>query len=224
MLVGMVERAWQPRLPRLTSRNGRNGRVTVAAAMLLGFVVALVPACGSTANISDVYTALDANGDRKRDTFYTDSKEIHCVVEAGIGRRGVTILTLVRQLQAYDFVADRFFDTNRVTANVESAPEPQDGIQKEDTTLSPSAPDGSQDQGAPFLPGHFQCEAYLDGTLERTVTFNVDFPPCPSATILPMGICYGFYKANAVCPRYGLTSTDKTTCRCDAAAGWACDG
>ncbi|MDB4944983.1 MAG: hypothetical protein JWP97_4517 [Labilithrix sp.] len=182
----------------------------------------ILASCTATANLSDIYTALDGNGDRQRDTFYTDSKEIHCVIEAGIGRRGVTIESLIRQLQGYDFSADRFFDTDRVAANVEVAPTPQDGVQKVDLVLSPSAPDGSAADDAPFLPGHFICEAYLDGKLERSAVFNVVFPPCPASSILPTTVCYGFYKANTECPRYGLTSDDPARCVCDPVKGWQC--
>lgn len=182
----------------------------------------ILASCTATANLSDIYTALDGNGDRRRDTFFTDSKELHCVIEAGIGRRGVTIEALIRQLQGYDFQADRFFDTDRVTANIEASPTPQDGIQKTDLVLEPVAPDGSSSDDAPFLPGHFICEAYLDGKLERSAVFNVVFPPCPSSTITQNSVCYGFYKANTECPRYGLTSQDPARCTCDREKGWVC--
>ena len=201
------------------SKRARLGARITALLVLCGTLAS----CTSTARISDVYMALDGNGDRKRTVFFTDTKEIHCIVEAGIGRKGVTIETIVRELQSYDFVADRFFPSDRVSANVETAPSPGDGLQKTDVAINPKAPDGSDAAGGPYAPGHFQCEAYLDGTLEQTAIFNVDFPPCPAAAIRPATTCFGFYKQNAQCPRYGVTSRDAAQCRCSPTKGWECD-
>jgi hypothetical protein len=197
----------------------RIGALVTTALVLCGTLAS----CTATARISDVYMALDGNGDRQRTLFFTDTKEIHCVVEAGIGRKGVTIEALVRQLQAYDFVADKSFATDRVAANVEASPSPGDGIQKTDVDLKPSAPDGSDATGAPFPQGKFQCEAYLDGVLQQVALFDIVFADCPTATIQPATLCFGFYKQNTQCPRYGVTSRDPAQCRCSAAKGWECD-
>lgn len=208
-----------PPAPSKAHERARIGALVTALLLLC----ATLASCTSTARVSDVYMALDGNGDRKRSVFFTDSKEIHCVVEAGIGRKGVTIEAIVRELQSYDFVADKFFPSDRVAANVEAAPTPGDGIQKTDVVLKPHAPDGSDASGAPFPPGHFQCEAYLDGSLEQTAVFNIDFPECPTAAIRPATTCYGFYKKNTQCPRYGATSRDPAQCRCSSTKGWECD-
>ena len=190
---------------------------------LCGAFSSCTSSCTTTARVSDVYMALDGNGDRRRTTFYTDTKEIHCVVEAGIGRKGATIEGLVREVQAYDFVADKFFATNRVAANAEVSPSPGDGIQKTDIVLKPQSPDGNDASGAPFPPGRFQCEAYLDGQLSQVAIFNIDFPDCPASTIRPGVVCFGFYKQNKACAKYGLTSTDQAACRCSITKGWECD-
>jgi len=195
----------------------------VASVVLLCTVVAGTSSCSSTARVADVYMALDGDGDRRRNVFFTDTKEIHCVVEMGIGREGVTIEAIVRQLQSYDFAADRFFETDRVSANAEESPSPGQGIQRLDVVLSPSGPGGESAQGAPFPPGRFQCEAYLDGKLQQVAIFNIDFPDCPTAAILPATQCFGFYKNLSVCPRYGVTSRDPAKCRCSNLVGWECD-
>jgi hypothetical protein len=200
------------------SAMGIGARLVVSALLLPALV-----SCTATARASDVYMALDAAGDRKRSVFFTDTKEIHCVVELGIGRKGATVETVVRQLQAYDFAADRFFATDRVIANVEASPTPVDGIQTLDVALKPKAPDGTDANDGPFLPGRFQCEAYLDGTLEQSAVFNIDFPECPASTIPSRAMCFGFYKQNLECPRYGLTSRDPAKCRCSSATGWGCE-
>ena len=197
----------------------RFGPLVVTSVVLLAAVVS----CTSTARVSDVYTALDGTGARKRNVFFTDTKEIHCVVELGIGRKGATVEALVRELQAYDFVSDKFFATDRVLTNVETAPTPSDGIQIVDVTLKPRGPDGVETDGLPFPPGHFVCEAYLDGKLEQTAVFNIDFPDCPASMIVPATLCFGFYKQNLECPRYGVSSRDTAKCHCTTLKGWECD-
>lgn len=194
---------------------------TLAVSSVL--VAAALSSCTATARVTDVYMALDANGARKRNVFFTDSKEIHCIVEMGVGRPGTTVEAIVRQDQSYDFIADRFFEADRVLANAENAPQPQEGIQKLDLTLKPAAPDGTETPGSPFPPGRYQCEAYLDGHLEKVSIFNIDFPPCPTASIFPGSQCYGFYKKVDVCPKYGDTSRDPAKCRCTILKGWECD-
>ncbi len=197
----------------------RIGALVVASVLLL----ASLSSCAATARISDVYLALDGQGDRKRNVFFTDSKEIHCVVEMGIGRKGVTIEAVVRQTQAYDFAADKFFDTNHVIGNAEQSPNPTEGIQRLDVTLVPLGPDGVNSDSAPFAPGRFVCEASLDGELQKTAVFNVDFPDCPTSLIKPGSICFGFYKSLTVCPRFGATATSPPNCQCDQLKGWQCD-
>lgn len=196
----------------------RIGALAVTSFLLL----ASVASCTSTARVVDVYMALDGQGDRKRNIFFTDTKEIHCVVELGIGRTGSTVETIVRQLQAYDFEADRFFETDRVVANAEAAPQPSQGLQKLDITLKPAGPNGEDASGEPYPPGRFQCESYLDGALEQVAIFNIDFPPCPQASIRAATLCYGFYKKDLQCPKYGVTSRDPLTCTCRVLDGWEC--
>lgn len=110
----------------------RLGTLAVTSLVLLGSLAS----CTATARIDDVYMALDAAGNRKRNVFFTDTKEIHCVIEMGIGRPGTTVETIVRQLQAYDFEANRFFETDRVIANSETAPQRNEGIQKIESAVA----------------------------------------------------------------------------------------
>ncbi|MDB5217861.1 MAG: hypothetical protein JWO86_5788 [Myxococcaceae bacterium] len=198
----------------------RIGALAVTSLLLAG----ALSSCATTARITDVYMALDGQGDRKRNVFFTDTKEIHCVIEMGIGRKGVTVEGLVRAIQDYDFQADKFFDTNRVLANAEGSPSPAEGVQKFDVSLKPADEKGMIVDGAPFPPGRFVCEATLDGVLEKVTVFNVDFPPCPTSFIVPASVCIGFYKSNTVCPRLGASAVGSPLCHCDAITGWQCDG
>lgn len=179
--------------------------------------------CATTARISDVYMALDGQGDRRRNVFVTDSKEVHCIIEMGIGRPGVTVDAILRQVQRYDFVADRYSETNRVFANAENSPQPGSGVQKLDITLKVLDASGQPADGAPFPTGRFVCEASLDGVLEMSAIFNIDFPDCPTSTIVPGTVCIGFYKNLSVCPHYGVSAGGPPNCQCDEIKGWQCD-
>jgi len=205
------------------ARLGSGARKLAALFVPTVLVLASVSSCTATARITDVYMALAGQGDRKRNVFVTDSKEIHCVVEMGIGRPGATIEAILRQVQAYDFAADKFFETNRVVGNAENSPQPGQGIQKLDITLKVLDSNGQPVDGAPFLPGRYVCEASLDGVLEMSAIFNIDFPDCPASTISPETLCIGFYKNQTVCPHYGATGMSPPTCQCDAIKGWQCD-
>jgi len=197
---------------------GRLGALALTSTLLTG----VLASCSSTARITDVYTALDSAGERKRNVFSTDSKEIHCVIEAGIGRPGVTIETLYRQLQAYDFETAKFFETDRVIAQAEFAPGRGSGLTIFSTPLQVLGPDGQPADDVPFLPGRFMCEVRLDGKLEGVAIFNIDFPECPVAEIIANKPCFGYFQDGRRCPRYGLTSRDPASCACDRAKGWEC--
>lgn len=186
---------------------------------------ALVPACTQTANVSDVFMALDGEGDRKRLEFFTDTSEIHCVTQIGVGRPGVTLEVLIRQIQGYDAEANRFFDTDRVFAYVEVTPSPADGAQLVDFPLTPLNAAGEPDDEAPFPAGRFQCEVRLDGKLEGVALYNIRFPPCPTSALAgrpDKAVCQGFYEVGRECPAYGLESRDPDRCRCTNAGLWDC--
>lgn len=198
-------------------RLGRLAAGAFSALVLLG----VTTSCSSTARVIDVYTALDGTGDRKRQVFFTDSTELHCVVEGAFSRRGVTLEILYRQVQAYDLTNGKFFDTDRVQARSEFAPGTGDGRQFFDSRLTTVGPDGEPAEELPLEAGRWICDVYLEGKLEDTAIFNIVFPECPPAEILNGDRCIGFFEQNRECPRYGATSTDRARCTCKG-FGWEC--
>ncbi len=193
----------------------------------VGALLMLIPsqACTATANVHDVYMALDGNGDRKRNVFYTDSTGVYCVAEVGIGRQGVTIETTLTQLQHYDFVTNQFVDAVRGAAYQEQTPSPNDGIQKLAVKFTPEAPDsdaGTPSGDVPYPPGRYVCEVKLDGEVAGRAIFNIIFPPCPFTLLKPGGQCFGFYPGGQNCPLYGLEATEPAKCVCDPLKGWQC--
>ena len=192
---------------------------------LATLAVPALAACTSTGNIVDIRMALDENGWRVRNQFFTDSTKIYCVGRLGLGRPSAVVEMKVRQFQRYDFIANRFFDTDGVAAVDEQQPEPSQQSKIISLELTPRGPtDAESGESTPFVPGRYECEVYLDGELQGTAPFNILFPPCPEFTIGPETRCYGFYREGDTCPRFGQSSTNPKVCKCTAAEGWACPG
>lgn len=170
--------------------------------------------------------SLDADGSRQRKEFYTDTKAIYCVAEAGIGRTDVTVEILIRGLQRYDRQEKEFSDANFVKAYLESHPAPTGGapeklvLEFKRTSLGTDGKE-KEDDDAPFEAGRYQCEAMIDGEVKGTAVFNVRFPECPTVEIKTGDRCAGFYELGTVCPQSGATGDREPECSCDE-TGWQC--
>lgn len=185
-------------------------------------VATVAPACSSTAGVGDVWTSPDEDGGRRRNIFYTDSKAIFCLAEVGVGRTDVTLEIIIRYIQEYSITERRVTNTNKVVAYHEERPErTNDRTAIKAIGLVPADPTGKPDDKLPFQAGRGQCEVYLDGKLEGTAIFNIGFPPCPSAAIVPGARCGGFYEEGKDCPMFGETGDPSARCRCDGSA-WQC--
>ncbi|MBX3226658.1 MAG: hypothetical protein KIT84_39445 [Labilithrix sp.] len=197
-----------------------------AAAVLLGAAALPVfSACASTANISDVYMALDGDGNRPRKEFTTDAREIHCIIEGGFGRTDVTVEGHIRMVSIYSVEERKFVDSDQYVAYAEFAPEPTPGSgrpTKLDIALVPINDKGEPDDSAPFFAGSYICEVRLDGELVRSVEFNVKFAECPPVLIVPGSSCLGFYEPDDRCRRFGANSSEDTECTCTDQGAWNC--
>jgi len=187
-------------------------------------IAAAMPACTSTANVTEVYTSIDEEGARRRNVFFTDAKKIVCIAEAGIGRDNVTLEITIRRVQSWD--GARFVDDNIVTSYREENPTRTQGKPgKFALVLAPVklTPDGRivEDEDLAFQAGRYQCEVMLDGKPAGTAIFNIDFPPCPTVFITNGDKCEDFYKEGTVCPASGATGAPQPTCSCDKGK-WAC--
>jgi hypothetical protein len=177
-------------------------------------ILPLTSACSTTANVDDLYMALDSDGNRRRDNFFTDTVEIDCIAQMASSRPDVTLEILIRQTGRFDFDQQQIVAANRVLAAQEIAPGNTGGTVLQAVPLQKLDASGMQNDALPYPAGTYQCEAYLDGQKQKTVTFDVAFPPCPDATIITATPCKGFYKVNDKCPEFGASSTENVFCTC----------
>src|SRR5262245_53784856 len=111
--------------------------VVIAAALL---IVLLVPSCSQTANVTEVWMSLDGDGSRRRNEFFTDTKEIHCVAKAGVGRDGVTIESFIRSVQLFDFDSGRYETIDAILAYAEFKADRAGQATTVDLSLTPRDP------------------------------------------------------------------------------------
>lgn len=185
-----------------------------------------LPACAATANVSDVWMSIDEDGARRRNVFFTDSSNITCIAEVGIGRRDATLEMLFRQIRAAPFGTDAFEEVNKVVLAREFHPDiTTDGPALVNLTLRPMSLDTDgllkEDDQAPYEPGSYLCEVMLDGVKRESAAFNIEYAPCPTAIIQEGVPCKGFYTVGTRCPVNGASGQPEPTCSCEE-QGWTC--
>ncbi len=190
-------------------------------------VVSLTACPIATAGIYDAFLSID--GERRRNEFSTDSTNIVCSVEVRGARTNVTTELLIRQTQLISLdVPVKATPTNVILVYADFQ-----GAGKQILELKPAERKdaGQQAQVKPFPAGRFQCEVYLDGKLEQTLPFNVNYAPCPPQRIDNGAQCGGFYEKNRACPAGGVgvpeagpPEVTPGVCTCDGspAAVWVC--
>lgn len=209
------------------ARNLRVGMTLTFLAAGAAAIASLTACPIATAGIYESYMSID--GERRRNEFFSDTTNIVCSVEVRGARTNVTTELLIRQTQVLTLEPPlRATDTNVILAYADFQ-----GAGKQILELKPAENKdaGEQPQVKPFPVGRFQCEVYLDGKLEDTLPFNVNYAPCPPQRIEPGARCGGFYEKNRSCPAGGAgipeagpPQVTAGTCTCDgsATAVWVC--
>ena len=171
----------------------------------------LLGGCKSV-GIKDTYAALDAQGERKRSVFHTDTPAIYCVMEMASGVEDVTVVARLRANALYDRLTGDRVRVGTIVGAEEQAP----GI-GEDIAISFLI---KKPMGFDFYPaGDFSCEFLIDGELEATVDFEVRFPSCPFAPIETGTSCAGLVLLESECP-----GPIGDTCVCTGdEASWQCE-
>jgi hypothetical protein len=194
-------------MPSLPGRAVASLRQRTPAALLALSLLAC-----DTAGFKDSYVALDAQGNRKRDVFFTDTESIFCVAEMASGVDDVTVVAKLRARALYDEFTGEPHELDTIAGAEEQAPGAGTDITVSFLIEKP--------EGIEFYPaGWFVCELYLDGKLESSLDFEVRYPKCPFEPVQAEKPCAGVVLFGSKCP-----SPDGLTCRCQPEPGvWECE-
>jgi hypothetical protein len=183
------------------------GRATARGSLLL---LCLTLAGCKTAGFKETFMALDGAGNRRREHFFVDTEEIHCIATMASGVNDVTVTGVLRAQQLWDPQARQMRKVDAFLATQEIAP----GASKDilvDFKMEPAT------EGGPYRAGQYTCELSIDGEVEATVPFDIAFPECPAAPVAAGALCEGFVLPGSRCP----TST-KVECVCSESGNWEC--
>jgi hypothetical protein len=172
------------------------------------FLLFAVAGC-DTAGFKRSYMALDGEGHRRRDVFFTDTESIFCVAELASGVDDVTVRADFEQRAYYLPEDGSRVDLQRFIGSEELAP----GAGEELVTSF----ELQRTQDQPYDAGDYACLLYLNGDLEAEHAFRVEYPECPVAPIEPGVRCRGFVLDGAVC-----TGVLGESCACAASGTWEC--
>jgi hypothetical protein len=199
------------------SRRGATGLIGSVKMKLKAALLAVACGCNVRSSVADIYTALDAEGNRRRNTFFTDSNAVICIAEVSSGRVDETIEMYIRQLKD-----DKGANVDKVMAYSEGPSLRSDTPTIYTARLLAISPTGEASSDLPVPAGAFQCEVRVDGSKQMETTFVVKYPECPQVAIVPGATCQGTYAPGKVCPLNGLSSRDQmTTCSCQDGK-WSC--
>lgn len=172
-------------------------------------VCALTLTACDTAGFKRSYMALDSQGERRRDVFFTDTEGIFCVAELASGVDDVTVRADFEQRAYYLPEDGSRVDLRRYIGSEELAPGAGDEL------ITSFELQRSSDQ--PYDAGEFACLLYLNGDLEAEHAFRIDYPECPVSPVQPGVRCKGFVLDGSVCA--GVMGEP---CTCAASGAWEC--
>lgn len=173
-------------------------------------VLLLATGC-DTAGFTRAYLALDSDGNRRREVFFTDTESIFCVGEMASGVDDVTVNATLRASQLYDPRDGHPYDVSYIVGLGEEAPG-----KGEDITVAFELK--RSDDATPYSAGRFECELSLDGEVKERLPFEIVFPSCPQAPIHGGEVCAGFVLEGAQCE--GALGKP---CRCTKEGSWSCE-
>lgn len=191
-------------------RTRANGHAGYGKAPWWGLLLCLGLGACKTSGFKETFMALDSSGNRRREHFFVDTEEIHCIGKMASGVADVTVSGALRAQRLWDPESATFRDVDALVATDELAP----GAGKDllvDFKLKPA-----EDQ-APYRAGNYTCELSIDGELEAVVPFDISFPACPVAPVVAGGLCQGFVAPGASCP-----SSIGRRCVCGDSGDWEC--
>jgi hypothetical protein len=182
------------------------------------FALVMAPACRD-AGLTDAYMALDSGGMLQRTLFYTDTATIYCVGKLDSGVADVSVSAVVRASSLYVSDRDAFVPVDEIVAVSDADQTPGMGQSVVAFQLNKAVSDPSIDSSdVPFNPGTYVCDLYVNGDLDRSVPFAIDFPACPVAPPVDGGPCAGWVRPSSTC----AGAQAGVECTCGSKGTWSC--
>ena len=171
--------------------------------------LSLIVGC-DTAGFKRSYLALDSEGNRKRDTFFTDSEAIFCVAELASGVEDTTVQGAFELRAIFSPENGQKEEFRQFIGSAEVVTGAGEDLTASFEFLrTPSE--------RPYLAGEYACRLYLNGVLESELLFAIRFPECPIAPLESGFRCAGFVLAGQTCA--GPTGE---SCVCGTSGLWEC--
>lgn len=190
------------------------GRRSIGVAAL----VACALASCRTAGLKEVFTALDDKGDRKRTTFYSDTTAIFCAGELVSARADVTVGSTIKAKTIYDAASGALVPAEGIGWIGETAPgKTTDTIVSFKLLKAASNAGPVNEDEIPYRVGTYTCDLSIDGDLEGSVDFDIQFPSCPVLPPTSGEPCAGWVRVGSDC--VGIFGS---TCACDGSGTWVC--
>ena len=175
--------------------------------------LAPVVACGSSTEARNVYMALDSAGDRPRDTFFTDTKQIFCNIEYVGQRRDTTVQARIHQLSHEASWGGVVTAGSFILGGAEQAPGAGQQALSFGFTLVPApGSKGAQQGQQPWPIGDYRCEITVNGVAQGAAPFRIIYPTCPELPPQEQSACLGFVRPAQACP----ATNQAVNCTCDA--------
>jgi hypothetical protein len=195
------------------------------AAFVLGGIAATISTtfttgCSATSQVRQIFTALDGTGDRPRDQFFTDTKQIFCDVVFSAYGADETVDVQFIQVKGESPMFDgsnNLGPVSRLWNGNEAVP--SKGISTINFTLDqPQEVDGGLK--LPFPVGHWKCVVSVNGQNAGEHEFDVVYPTpdCPATGGAYDGMSCAGYQGGAQCPSDSNYTPGGTDCVCQTSA------
>ena len=184
-------------------------RLTLAKWACALFVLGVTTAsCSAASEVKAVYMALDSNGDRVRNKFYTDTNTIVCNIDWVGNSADTTIDVVIKQ-------------TSPAQAILAAGEQP--GTEGEATfSFSWTMQSATGGGTAPFPVGTFECDVTVNGEKAGAAQFTIIYPEngCPAeGAATPGASCAGWVAPGATCPSAANLAQ---TCTCSGPTWSGC--
>ncbi len=199
----------------------------LAGGITLGAITTTSTGCSNVSQVRAIYTALDATGNRPRDTFYPDTTLIYCDVDFSARSNDETVDVQFIQTSGEDplYQGDgNLHPVSRLWTGIEDAP--TEGVttlafsmQPPQLVNSDAEPPPPYQGVLPYPVGAWKCVVTVNGEPAGEAAFKVEYPTpdCPASGGAYTGMSCAGTKGGDKCPNDSNFNPTGTDCTCQTA-------